>query len=95
MIAIPLPDHQGRFAILRIHTRNMNLGEDVNLSEVARLTEGKNGADLRAICMEAGMFAIRRECDTVGHEEFMKAIDKLSVDFDQHHFHTTYGEMFA
>jgi proteasome regulatory subunit len=95
MIAIPLPDHQGRLAILKIHTQNMNLGEDVNLSEVARLTEGKNGADLRAICMEAGMFAIRMEHDTVGHEDFMKAIDKLSVDFDQHHFHTTYGEMFA
>lgn len=95
MIAIPLPDYQGRLAILKIHTRNMNLSEDVNLSEVARLTEGKNGADLRAICMEAGMFAIRMERDSVGHEDFMKAIDKLSVDFDQPHFHTTYGEMFA
>jgi len=95
MIEIPLPDHAGRLAILKIHTQNMSLGEDVNLSEVARLTEGKNGADLRAICMEAGMFAIRMEHETVGHDDFTKAIDKLSVDFDRHHFHTTFGEMFA
>jgi len=73
----------------------MNLGEDVNLPDVARLTEGKNGADLRAICMEAGMFAIRMERDTVSADDFMKAIEKLSVDFDRHHFHTTFGEMFA
>ncbi len=95
MIEIPLPDHVGRLAILKIHTMHMNLGEDVNLSEVSRLTEGKNGADLRAICMEAGMFAIRMERDTINSDDFMKAIDKLAVDFDQHHFHTTFGEMFA
>nr|WP_244987623.1 proteasome-activating nucleotidase [Methanoculleus chikugoensis] len=95
MIEIPLPDHQGRLAILKIHTQHMNIGEDVNLAEVSRLTEGKNGADLRAICMEAGMFAIRMERDTVNSDDFMKAIDKLSVDFDRHHFHTTFGEMFA
>jgi len=95
MIEIPLPDHTGRLAILKIHTQSMNLGEDVNLPDVARLTEGKNGADLRAICMEAGMFAIRMERDTVSADDFMKAIEKLSVDFDRHHFHTTFGEMFA
>jgi len=95
MIEIPLPDHQGRLAILKIHTKHMNLGEDVDLTEVARLTEGKNGADLRAICMEAGMFAIRMERDIVTREDFMKAIEKLSMDFDRHHIHTTFGEMFA
>ena len=41
------------------------------------------------------MFAIRMERDTVSGDDFMKAIDKLSVDFDRHHFHTTFGEMFA
>lgn len=95
MIEIPLPDLEGRLAILKIHTMNMSLGEDVNLAEVARLTEGKNGAELRAICMEAGMFAIRMEHETVSHEDFIKAIEKLSTDFDRHHFHTSFGEMFA
>ncbi|KUG20651.1 proteasome-activating aaa-atpase (pan), archaeal [hydrocarbon metagenome] len=95
IIEIPLPDFHGRLAILKIHTKTMNLGADVNMQEVARLTEGKNGADLRAICMEAGMFAIRSEHDTVTHEDFMKAINKLALDFDKHHISTSYGAMFA
>ena len=49
MIEIPLPDSEGRLAILRIHTVRMNLHKDVDLSEVSALTEGKNGSDLRAI----------------------------------------------
>ncbi len=95
IIEIPLPDFHGRLSIMKIHTKNMNLDENVDLSEVARLTEGKNGADLRAICMEAGMFAIRSEHDTVTHADFLKAIDKLSLDFDKHHIHTSFGAMFA
>src|SRR5512136_1360975 len=63
IIEIPLPDVEGRLAILTVHTRKMTLDEEVNLREVAFLTEGKNGADLRAICMEAGMFAIRQDHD--------------------------------
>ncbi len=95
IIEIPMPDYEGRLAILKIHTKGMHLGEDVSLAEVARLTEGKNGADLRAICMEAGMFAIRMEHDTVTQDDFMKAIDKLAADFDKHHINTSYGAMFA
>ncbi len=95
IIEIPLPDPQGRLSIMKIHTKGMNLGENVDLAEVARLTEGKNGADLRAVCMEAGMFAIRSEHETVTQDDFMKAIDKLSLDFDKHHINTSYGAMFA
>ncbi len=95
IIEIPLPDPQGRLSIMKIHTKGMNLGENVDLAEVARLTEGKNGADLRAVCMEAGMFAIRSEHETVTQDDFMKAIDKLALDFDKHHINTSYGAMFA
>ncbi len=70
IIEIPLPGVQGRFSILQVHSRGMTLEDDVDLMEVATLTEGKNGADLRAICMEAGMFAIRREHDAVTREDF-------------------------
>jgi len=71
IIEIPLPDVEGRLAILNVHTRKMRLDDEVDLREIAFLTEEKNGADLRAICMEAGMFAIRRDHDAV-EERFLK-----------------------
>jgi len=95
IIEIPLPGVQGRLSILQVHTRGMNLEDDVDLMEVATLTEGKNGADLRAICMEAGMFAIRREHDAVTREDFLKAIDKIGLDFEQHRPLGNIGAMFA
>ncbi len=95
IIEIPLPGVQGRFSILQVHSRGMTLEDDVALMEVATLTDGKNGADLRAICMEAGMFAIRREHDAVTREDFLKAIDKIGLDFEQHRPLGNMGAMFA
>ncbi|MBP1927869.1 proteasome regulatory subunit [Methanolinea mesophila] len=95
IIEIPLPGVQGRYSILEVHTRGMTLEDDVDLMEIATLTEGKNGADLRAICMEAGMFAIRREHDAVTREDFLKAIDKIGLDFEQHRPLGNIGAMFA
>jgi proteasome regulatory subunit len=95
IIEIPLPDTDGRFAILAIHTKGMNLDKAINLKEVSRATEGKNGADLKAICTEAGMFAIRSDRTTVTQQDFMAAIEKVSVDFSKHQLTTSYGAMFA
>ncbi|MBN1195618.1 MAG: proteasome-activating nucleotidase [Methanomicrobiaceae archaeon] len=95
IIEIPLPDTHGRSSILNIHTEYMNLGEDVILLEIAALTDGKNGADLKAICTEAGMYAIREERDTVTHNDFIKAIRKVSLDFNRHHLGTEDGAMYA
>ena len=95
IIEIPLPDQNGRLAILRVHCRSMNLDEEVNLEEVARLTEGKNGADLKAISMEAGMFAIRREREVITQEDFLAAIEKVAQDFDRQKLASTVGAMFA
>ncbi|MDD1651749.1 MAG: proteasome-activating nucleotidase, partial [Methanomicrobiales archaeon] len=96
IIEIPLPDAEGRLAILKIHTKGMSLDVAVALNDVAGLTEGKNGADLRAICTEAGMFAIRAERTTVTQSDFVSAIDKVSADFQRpHHLPPTYGTMFA
>ena len=83
------------FAILAIHTKGMNLDKAVNLKEVSRATEGKNGADLKAICTEAGMFAIRSDRTTVTQPDFMAAIEKASTDFNKHQLTTSYGAMFA
>jgi proteasome regulatory subunit len=96
IIEIPMPNFDGRLSILRIHTKSMNLDENVNLGEISVLTDGKNGSDLRAVCTEAGMFAIREDREMVTHEDFLKAIDKVSLDFQHHpNIGTSFGAMFA
>jgi transitional endoplasmic reticulum ATPase len=59
-IELGVPNTQGRFEILRIHTRAMPLAADVNLQEVAERSHGYVGADLEALCQEVGMIALRR-----------------------------------
>ncbi|MCG2896604.1 MAG: proteasome-activating nucleotidase [Acidilobus sp.] len=76
LIEVPLPDKRGRVEILRIHTRSMKL-KDVDLEEVAALTEGFSGAELKAVVTEAGFFAIREGMNYVTQEHFIKAIDKV------------------
>ena len=95
IIEIPLPGPDERLAILQVHTRNMAIDHTVDLREVARLTDNRNGADLKAMCMEAGMFAIRREHDQVTHEDFMRAVEKVGMDFERQRCISTYGAMFA
>src|SRR5574340_519037 len=56
----PPPDYQGRAEILRIHSRDMPLANDVELPELARITPGFVGADLAALCRESAMSALRR-----------------------------------
>jgi transitional endoplasmic reticulum ATPase len=58
-ISINVPNKEGRAEILEIHTRNMPLAKDVNLARIAEITHGFVGADLEALCREAGMIAIR------------------------------------
>ena len=81
IIEIPLPDERGRLSILKVHCRALTIDDTVNLKEVAGMTDGKNGADLRAICMEAGMFAIRKEQPAIRQEDFLAAIAKVGLDF--------------
>ncbi|SMB98681.1 transitional endoplasmic reticulum ATPase [Thermanaeromonas toyohensis ToBE] len=59
-IAINVPDQRGREEILRIHTRGMSLAPDVSIPRLAAMTHGFVGADLAALCREAGMYALRR-----------------------------------
>jgi proteasome regulatory subunit len=76
-IEVPIPNEDGRMEILKIHTRNMSLDEDVDVRHVASLSEGASGADLKAICTESGMFAIREERSTVTMNDFLDAVDKI------------------
>lgn len=77
IIEFPYPDKEARVAILKIHMRNMSIHSDVDVSMLAAKTTGSSGADLKAICTEAGMFAIRELRDIVGREDFTKAIAKV------------------
>jgi len=76
LIEVPLPDKRGRVEILGIHVRSMKL-KDVDLEEVAALTEGFSGAELKAVVTEAGFFAIREGMNYVTQEHFIRAIDKV------------------
>ncbi len=76
LIEIPLPDRESRLQILEIHSRKMHMGE-VDLREIAAMTEKATGAELEAICREAGMMAVRREADRVSMDDFMAAFHKV------------------
>lgn len=78
IIEIPLPDVDGRKEIFKIHTRNMKL-EKVSIDELAGITDGLSGAELKAIVTEAGMFVIRRKGKAVNMQDFKDAYDKLII----------------
>jgi len=76
-IEIPLPNETSRLDILKIHCKNMSKHGDIDYEAVAKLCEGFNGADMRNVCTEAGMFAIRADRDYAIQEDFMKAARKI------------------
>ncbi len=78
IIEIPLPDAEGRKEIFKIHSRNMKL-ENVDFEELAGITEGLSGADLKAIVTEAGMFVIRRRGKAVKMQDFNDAFNKMMI----------------
>ncbi|MEM2757386.1 MAG: AAA family ATPase, partial [Sulfolobales archaeon] len=77
IIEIPLPDLTGRLEIFKIHTKKMKIGNDVDLNALARMSEGATGADIKAICTEAGFSALRSNRMYVSHEDFLHAINKV------------------
>ena len=79
LIEIPLPDLDSRLEILKIHSRNMHM-EGVSLEIVSAMTEKATGAELQAICREAGMMAVRREAVSVGMTDFTTAVRKVRLD---------------
>ncbi|RQG91041.1 proteasome-activating nucleotidase Pan2 [Natrarchaeobius chitinivorans] len=80
LIEVPEPDRDGREQILEIHTRGMNVGDDIDFATLADDTEGYSGADIESLATEAGMFAIRNERDEVCHQDFLEAVEKIEND---------------
>jgi 26S proteasome regulatory subunit T5 len=78
-IEFPLPNEQGRLHILRIHSRLMNCNPDVNYEELSRSTRDFNGAMLKAVCVEAGMIALRNENTQLTHQDFVEAIAEVQT----------------
>lgn len=77
IIEVPIPDEKGREQILRIHTKDLKIAKNVDLEGLAKKTEGYSGADLRNLCTEAGMFAIRNGHRTVKQEDVDSAYNKI------------------
>jgi cell division protease FtsH len=89
-VIVGLPDRRGREGILRIHTRHLRLGSDVDLGLIARSTTGFSGADLANLCNEAALLAARANRQQVTMADFEEAADKVllggvrSVLLDEH-----------
>ncbi|KAG7672937.1 hypothetical protein Ndes2526B_g08537 [Nannochloris sp. 'desiccata'] len=72
-----LPDLEGRTQIFKIHTRTMSVERDIRFELLARLCPNATGADIRSVCTEAGMYAIRARRKTVNEKDFLDAIEKV------------------
>jgi proteasome regulatory subunit len=82
LIEVPKPDATGRELIFKIHTRDMNVGDDVDYAVLAEMAENASGADIKAVCTEAGMFAIRDDRTTVRMRDFTEAWTKITTESD-------------
>ncbi|WP_338729935.1 proteasome-activating nucleotidase [Haladaptatus sp. DJG-WS-42] len=80
LIEVPEPNEEGRHQILQIHTRGMNLTDELDFETLAAETEGFSGAELESLTTEAGMFALRDERTEVEMADFDAALDKLTSD---------------
>jgi transitional endoplasmic reticulum ATPase len=93
-IEIGVPDKQGRYEVLQIHTRGMPLAEDVDLKKLAELSHGYTGADLAALGRETAMKALRRYLPEINLEEERippSVLDKMEVKMDD--FFNAYKEV--
>ena len=82
-IELPHPAEDARAGILQIHSRSMQVCKDgnqaVNFEEIARCTDDFNGAMLKAVCVEAGMIALRRGATELQHEDFMEGVSVVQA----------------
>ncbi|KAL0344651.1 UNVERIFIED_CONTAM: Cell division cycle protein 48 [Sesamum radiatum] len=91
-IDIGVPDEVGRLEVLRIHTKNMKLAEDVDLERIAKDTHGYVGADLAALCTEAALQCIREKMDVIDLEDDTIDAEILnSMAVTNEHFQTALG----
>jgi 26S proteasome regulatory subunit T5 len=78
-IELPMPTEDARVKILKIHSKRMTLSDDISFDEIARCSEDFNGAQLKTVCIEAGMIALRRGANSVAHNDFVEAIEVVAA----------------
>ncbi|MFI1280717.1 ATP-dependent zinc metalloprotease FtsH [Streptomyces sp. NPDC020858] len=78
-VVVSPPDRGGREAILRIHTRDIPLAEDVDLAQVARTTPGMTGAELANLANEAALLAVKRQQTQVTQSDLSDALEKVQL----------------
>ena len=78
LIEVPKPDEVGRELIFKIHTRDMNLAEDVDFEALAAEADDLSGAEIESLTTEAGMFAVRDERTEISMEDFRSALQKIT-----------------
>ncbi|RMX52513.1 hypothetical protein pdam_00015526 [Pocillopora damicornis] len=76
-IEFPPPNEEARLDILKIHSRKMNLTRGINLRKIAELMPGSSGAEVKGVCTEAGMYALRERRVHVTQEDFEMAVTKV------------------
>jgi cell division protease FtsH len=82
-VVVDRPDLRGREQILRVHTRKVVLGPDVDLSTVARMTPGASGADLANVVNEAALAAARRSAASISQRDFAAAVDRMHLGLER------------
>jgi SpoVK/Ycf46/Vps4 family AAA+-type ATPase len=85
-IEIGVPDEKARLDILKVHTRRMPLTADVDLEELASLTDGFVGADIASLCREAGLMCLRDVIDFTGADLIIRPEDTRRLFVSQRHF---------
>ena len=82
-IVVDLPDVRGREGILKVHSKNVPLGESVNLEALAKGTPGLSGADIANLVNEAALLAARKDKDKVSMVDFEEAKDKIMMGIER------------
>ena len=80
VVLVPPPDEKARLEILKVHTKNMALGDNVNLVDLSKKTEGYSGADIEALCRKAGVIALHEniKIEKVSKKHFEAALSKVN-----------------
>ncbi|MBI2656833.1 proteasome-activating nucleotidase [Candidatus Woesearchaeota archaeon] len=80
LIYIPIPNNESRLEIFRIHSKSMSFDKRINIEMLTSRMDGFSGAEIKAVCTEAGYFAIRENRTFVTKEDFLKAIEKVKQE---------------
>lgn len=76
-VEFSLPDLEGRVHIFKVHVSSMSVDRDIRYELLARLCPNSTGAEIRSVCIEAGMFAIRARRKIANEKDFLEAIQKV------------------